>query len=212
MKEHAMLQSILRFSAIGATAALVIASTSPARAGQTPAGRTTPTAPTAQTAASAPFARVYLALRGCTSCSHCRTNIRQMVRSKSDGGEAHLASDQVEVLYAKPRTVPLRDVVRSLAENRLHDLSVVDVLFEARGSIAATKTGTTFRMAETGQSFPISIDRAVKRPADGTQVRVTALVDGWRTKDAKGSNAKGSHTQGSNGDLSLVARTIDAVN
>ena len=207
-----MLQSILRFSAIGATAALVIASNSPARAGQAPAGRTTPTTPTAQAAASAPFARVYLALRGCTSCSHCRTNIRQMVRSKSDGGEAHLASDQVEVLYAKPRTVPLRDVVRSLAENRLHDLSVVDVLFEARGSIAATKTGTTFRMAETGQSFPISIDRAVKRPADGTQVRVTALVDGWRTKDAKGSNTKGSHTQGSNGDLSLVARTIDAVN
>jgi hypothetical protein len=209
------LKSILRFSAIGVTTALVIASTPPARAGQAPAGHTTPTAPTAptaQAAANAPFARVYLALRGCTSCSHCRTNIRQMVRSKSDGGQAHLASDQVEVLYPKPRTVPLREVVRSLAENRLHDLTVVDVLFEARGSIAATKTGTTFRMAETGQSFPISIDRAVKRPADGTRVRVTALVDGWRTKDGKGANAKGSNGKGSNGDLSLVARTIDVVN
>ena len=189
-----MLRSILRSTAITATAALVLASIPrPGAAGQPPSTHG------AQAAADAPFARVYLALRGCTSCSHCRTNIRQMVRSKSDGGEARLASDQVEVRYSKPRTVPLRDVVRSLAENRLHDLSVVDVLFEARGSITDTRTGMTFRMAETGQSFPISIDRAVKRPADGTPVRVTALVDGWRTK-------------GSKGDLSLVARSIEAVN
>ena len=194
-----MLRSILRHSAIGAAAALAIATTtSPVPAGQAPAGKSTHAAQAA-TAAPAPFARVYLALRGCTSCSHCRTNIRQMVKSKSDGGEARLSADQVEVSYPKPRTVPLRDVVRSLAENRLHDLSVVDVLFEAKGSIAATKSGTTFRMAETGQSFPISIDRAVKRPADGTQVRVTALVDGWRAKGAKN-------------DLSLVARSIEAVN
>jgi hypothetical protein len=201
MKEPTMLRSILRSSAIGAAVALAIASTvSRVPAGQAPAGHSTHSAHAL--AADAPFARVYLALRGCTSCSHCRTNIRQMVKSKSDGGEASLANDQVEVRYPKPRTVPLRDVVRSLAENRLHDLSVVDVLFEAKGSIAATKSGTTFRMAETGQSFPISIDRAVKRPADGTQVRVTALVDGWREKGAKGSS----------GDLSLVARSIEAVN
>ena len=194
-----MLRSILRHSAIGAAAALAIATTtSSVPAGQAPAGKSTHAAQAA-TAAPTPFARVYLALRGCTSCSHCRTNIRQMVKSKSDGGEARLSADQVEVSYPKPRTVPLRDVVRSLAENRLHDLSVVDVLFEAKGSIAATKSGTTFRMAETGQSFPISIDRAVKRPADGTQVRVTALVDGWRAKGAKN-------------DLSLVARSIEAVN
>src|SRR5688500_5647161 len=176
MKEPTMLRSILRSIAItGAAAFLVAATASPGTSGQAPAASAAQTVP-----ANDPFARVYLALRGCTSCSHCRTNIRQMVRSKSDGGEARLASDQVEVRYPKPRTVPLRDVVRSLAENRLHDLSVVDVLFEAKGSIAASKAGTTFRMAETGQSFPISIDRAVKRPADGTQVRVTALVNGWR--------------------------------
>lgn len=188
-----MPRSILRSTAIAGAAAFLVAATAPpGTAAQAP-----PAAHAAQAApANDPFARVYLALRGCTSCSHCRTNIRQMVRSKSDGGEARLASDQVEVRYPKPRTVPLRDVVRSLAENRLHDLSVVDVLFEAKGSIAASKTGTTFRMAETGQSFPISIDRAVKRPADGTPVRVTALVNGWRQK----------------GDLSLVARTIETVN
>ena len=195
-----MLRSIFRSTAITAAAALMVAASAPlGTAGQAPHSEHAAHASTAATANDA-FARVYLALRGCTSCSHCRTNIRQMVKSKSDGGEARLASDQVEVRYSTPRTVPLRDVVRSLAENRLHDLSVVDVLFEAKGSIAATKAGTTFRMAETGQSFPISIDRAVKRPADGTQVRVTALVDGWRTKDAKG------------GDLSLVARSIQAVN
>jgi hypothetical protein len=183
MKEPtAMFRSILRSIAI--PAALLAGIASLAEAG--------PASPPPD----APFARVYLALRGCTSCSHCRTNIRQMVRAKSEGGEAWLASDQVEVRYPTARTVPLRDVVRSLAENRLHDLSVVDVLFEARGSIAATKEGTTFRMAETGQPFPILIDRAVKRPADGTPVRVTALVDGWRKK----------------GDVSLVAKTIEAVN
>ena len=177
-----MLHSILRCTAVVAAALAVIASSAEAGPASAPP--------------DAPFARVYLALRGCTSCSHCRTNIRQMVRSKSEGGEAWLASDQVEVRYPAPRTVPLRDVVRSLAENRLHDLSVVDVLFEAKGSIAATKGGTTFRLAETGQAFPIMIDRAVKRPADGTPVRVTALVEGWRKK----------------GEVSLVARTIEAVN
>ena len=187
-----MLRTIFCSSAIAAAALVAAVSTAPQ--GATAAPRAAHAAQAAPM--DVPFARVYLALRGCTSCSHCRTNIRQMVRSKSDGGEARLASDQVEVRYPKPRPVPLRDVVRSLAENRLHDLSVVDVLFEARGSIAATKTGTTFRMAETGQSFPISIDRAVRRPADGTPVRVTALVDGWRRK----------------GDLSLVARSIQAVN
>jgi len=35
----------------------------------------------------------------------------------------------------------------------------------------------------------------VRRPADGTAVRVTAVVDGWRTKDKSG--------------LSLYARTIE---
>ena len=198
-----MLRSLIRSTTITGAAAFLVAASAPlGTAGQAPpAGHGTHGSHAAAQAAPAsdPFARVYLALRGCTSCSHCRTNIRQMVKSKSDGGEARLASDQVEVRYPKPRPVPLRDVVRSLAENRLHDLSVVDVLFEAKGSIAATKTGATFRMAETGQSFPISIDRAVKRPADGTPVRVTALVDGWRTKGAKG-------------DLSLVARSIEAVN
>jgi hypothetical protein len=183
MKElTAMFRSILRSTAVTAGLLAVIASFADAGPASSPP--------------DAPFARVYLALRGCTSCSHCRTNIRQMVRSKSDGGETRLASDQVEVRYAAPRTVPLRDVVRSLAENRLHDLSVVDVLFEAKGSIAATKGGTTFRMAGTGQAFPITIDRAVKRPADGTPVRVTALVDGWRKK----------------GDVSLVAKTFEVVN
>lgn len=183
-----MSHSMLRSTVIAAAAVFVIG-------GAADNGAAAPRSAAASTP-DAPFARVYLALRGCTSCSHCRTNIRQMVRSQSDGGETRLANDQVEVRYAKPRTVPLRDVVRSLAENRLHDLSVVDVLFEARGSIAPSKAGTTFRMAETGQSFPISIDPAVKRPADGTQVRVTALVNGWRQK----------------GDLSLVARAIETAN
>jgi len=142
---------------------------------------------------SAPFARVYLALRGCTSCSHCRTTIRQMVRSATQGGEMRFSEDRVEVRYATPRQVPLRQVIRSLADNRLHDLSVVDVLFEARGTFATAKNGgATFTLAETGQTFPLSIGSAVARPADGSPVRLVALVNGWRENAA----------------LSLVAREM----
>ncbi len=142
---------------------------------------------------AAPFARVYLAIRGCTSCSHCRTSIRQMVRSNGQGGEARIRDDQVEVRYATPRIVPLREVIRSLAENRLHDLSLVDVLFEARGAMATAKDGSaTFTLPETGQTFPIALAPSVGRPPQGAPVRLTAVVDGWRK----------------NGEISLVAREV----
>jgi hypothetical protein len=142
-----------------------------------------------------PFARVYLALRGCTSCSHCRTSIRQMVRSNAGtGSEATFGDDKVEVRYAAPRQVPLRDVIRSLAQSRLHDLNVVDVLFEATGTVASDAKGVArFVIAGTGQSFPISLQN-VRLPRPGTSVRVVALVEGWRSKGA----------------LSLVAREVKA--
>ena len=144
-------------------------------------------------AAPPPFAKVYLALRGCTSCDHCRTTIRQMTKGSAQGGETHVNGSQVEVLYAKPRVVPLREVIKSLAENRLHDLDLVDVLFEANGSIAKGADGTLrFTMAETGQSFPVSVAPQMERPADGRSVRLVAVVDGWRAK----------------GDLTLVAREV----
>jgi hypothetical protein len=143
--------------------------------------------------AAPPFARVYLATRGCMSCSHCRTSIRQMLRPRTKGADTKFGDDQIEVTYAAPQAVPLRDVIRSLADNRLHDLSLVDVLFEARGTIATAQGGgATFALAETGQSFPLVIDRSLSRPPDGTPVRLTAVVDGWRKK----------------GTLSLTAREI----
>ena len=146
--------------------------------------------------ASAPFARVYLALRGCTSCSHCRTTIRQMARAGSSGGEARVSSDAVEVRYAKPRLVPLRDVIRRLAENRLHDLTLVDVLFEAEGTIATTPAGaTTFTLKGTGQSFPLDLAPSLARPGGGAPVRLTATVEGWRDR----------------GGLTLVAREIHGI-
>lgn len=145
--------------------------------------------------APAPFARVYMALRGCTSCAHCRTTIRQMTRGSAKGGETRVDGDQVEVLYAKPRVVPLRDVIRSLADNRLHDLSLVDVLFEAKGVIEKGSDGALkFTLAETGQVFPISLADHVKIPASGRPVRLVALVEGWREKGA----------------LTLVARDVQA--
>jgi hypothetical protein len=133
----------------------------------------------------APFARVFLALRGCTSCSHCRTTIRQMVRSTAPGGEMKFSDDRVEVRYATPRQVPLRQVIRSLADNRLHDLSVVDVLFEARGTFATAKNGSAiFTLTETGQTFPLSISDSLARPAEGSSIRLVALVNGWRENAA----------------------------
>jgi hypothetical protein len=114
-----------------------------------------------------------------------------MVNSNSAGGETRLSADQVEVRYAAPRSIPLRGVIRSLAENRLHDLNLVDVLFEGLGTLSTAADGTArFVLAGTGQTFPVEIDRAVKRPADGKPVRLMAVVDGWREK----------------GNLSLTAR------
>jgi hypothetical protein len=98
-------------------------------------------------AGSPPFARVYLALRGCTSCSHCRTTIRQMVRSQA-----------------------------------------------GRAGDARVDGAARFTLRGTRQSFPVSIDRAVRRPPDGAPVRLTALVEGWREK----------------GEISLVARQVRA--
>ncbi len=140
-----------------------------------------------------PFARVYLALRGCTSCAHCRTAIRQMARSSSEGGEARVSTDAVEVRYATPRPIPLRAVIRRLAENRLHDLSLIDVLFEANGTIASGPEGDVFTLRGTNQSFPVSLNPALRRPVGPGPVRLTALVEGWRGK----------------GDLRLVARELN---
>ena len=142
------------------------------------AGPRAPEAPT-------PFARVYLALRGCTSCSHCRTTIRQMARAASNGGQARVSSDAVEVRYMKPGLVPLRDVIGRLAENRLHDLTLIDVLFEAEGTIGTTSAGTTtFTLKGTGQSFPLDLAPSLPRPGGGTPVRLIAAVEGWREKGA----------------------------
>jgi hypothetical protein len=140
-----------------------------------------------------PFAKVYLALRGCTSCAHCRTTIRQMAKGSAKGGEARVNGDQVEVLYPKPRVVPLRGVIKALAENRLHDLNLVDVLFEASGSFAkASDGGLQFALAETGQTFPVTLPPRTERPADGQEVRLVAVVEGWRGQ----------------GGLTLIAREI----
>ena len=178
------------------TAAALLAVTLLAGAGPSAdaAGRAAPKPGARAEREAAPFARVYLALRGCTSCSHCRTSIRQMVRSSAQGAETKVSDDRVEVRYMTARSVPLRDVIRSLAGNRLHDMSVVDVLFEATGTLGIGKDGVgRFVIADTGQSFPISV-QGVPLPASGASVRVVALVQGWRDK----------------GNLSLIAREVKA--
>jgi len=180
-------------ASVGAALILIAASAgmaAPSGAGGR-AGAGKPSVAAQPTKTDPPFARVYLAVRGCMSCSHCRTAVRQMVRSNAGGGEARLGDDQVEVRYVTPRAVPLREVIRSLAESRLHDLSLVDVLFEARGTIGLSEDGSaTFALAETGQSFPLVIDRALARPAGGRPVRLTAVVDGWRRKGTLSLSAR----------------------
>ncbi len=157
-----------------------VASTSTVTSVPPPAVKATPS-PASN--AAPPFARVYLATRGCMSCSHCRTNIRQMLKPKTKGADTKLGDDQIEVTYPTPQNVPLRDVIRSLADNRLHDLGLVDVLFEAGGTIRTAPDGAVlFEIAETGQPFPLSIDGSTARPADGTPVRLTSRVEGWRDK------------------------------
>jgi hypothetical protein len=165
----------------------------PARAADAPKAAPSPQA--APAATPAPFAKVYLALRGCTSCAHCRATIRRMAKGSASGGEAVVHDDQVEVRYAKPRAVPLRDVIRGLAQNRLHDLELVDVLFEATGTIANdARGGLRFTLAETGQSFAVRVPDSLSRPPGGRPVRLTAVVDGWRESGA----------------LTLVARELRA--
>jgi len=116
-----------------------------------------------------------------------------MTNGNAKGGETRVNGDRVEVSYAKPRLLPLRDVIKSLSENRLHDLDLVDVLFEANGSIAKGQDGVLrFTLAETGQAFTVTVNDAVRRPADGREVRLVAVVDGWRGK----------------GGLTLVAREV----
>jgi hypothetical protein len=185
-----------RLSHGGALAGAILALVLSSAPSSSSAGITTrSSAPPKARVETTPFARVYLALRGCTSCSHCRTSIRQMVRSNAGtGSEATFGDDKVEVRYAAPRQVPLRDVIRSLAQSRLHDLNVVDVLFEATGTVASDAKGVArFVIAGTGQSFPISLQN-VRLPRPGTSVRVVALVEGWRSKGA----------------ISLVAREVKA--
>jgi len=88
------------------------------------------------------------------------------------------------VTYAKPTPIPLREVIGRLAENRLHDLTLVDVLFEAEGTITTTPAGATFTLRGTDQSFPLALTPALSKRASGAPVRLTAVVEGWREKGA----------------------------
>ncbi len=178
---------LLRLRALAAGTALLLLCTSLSQETSASPARVAAKAPSpaAKASAEAPFARVFLALRGCTSCAQCRTSIRQMVRANAKGGEAAFGEDKVEVRYATARTVPLREVIRSLAQSRLHDLSVVDVLFEATGTVTTGADGAQrFVIAGTGQSFPIAPAAGVRLPAGDEPLRMLALVDGWRGKGA----------------------------
>lgn len=130
-------------------------------------------------AATAPFARVALALRGCSSCSHCRSTIRQAAKSVAASGRVAVGGDQVEVTFDRPQKIPLDAVIRRLAANGLHDLTVLDVLFDAEGSVEKTPSGLLFRLRETEQSFPLRVTEFQQEPPIGEPLRLRTVVQGW---------------------------------
>ena len=139
------------------------------------------TTPPSATALGTPFARVYLAMKGCTSCAACRAAIRQMAAGQVEGGETTLEDDHLEISYQTPTEIPLAAVIDRIATNRLHDLNVVDVLFEARGSIRrATDGSTVFALEGTSQSFALALG-SVQVPESST-ITLTARVTGWRER------------------------------
>ena len=140
---------------------------------------------TATIAPIAPFAKVYLALKGCTSCAACRSTIRQMTKGAAKDGKVSLPGDGVEVRYAKPTTIPLKKVVGNLAKNRLHDLKLVDVLFDASGQIHADSSGSLlFTIETTGQQYSISIPAGVSAPPRDEPLRLSAVLRGLRASNS----------------------------
>ena len=136
--------------------------------------------------ASQPFARVYLALQGCTSCAACRSVIRQMTKGAAKEGNVSLPTDAVEVTYAEPTTIPLKKVVGNLARNRLHNLKLVDVLFDASGKISEAGDGAlVFTMATTGQQYEVSLPEGLDAPDSSKSLRISAIVQGWRGKGSE---------------------------
>lgn len=132
----------------------------------------------------APFARVALALRGCSSCSHCRSTIRQATKSVADNGKVQVGGDQVEVVFERPQQVPLDAVIRRLSANGLHDLTLLDVLFDTEGVVEQTDSGLRFRLRETGQSFSLQIPEFQKAPPLGEMLRLRTVVRGWNAPGA----------------------------
>jgi hypothetical protein len=178
--------TVAAIASVGLAAALA-ATSGPVRAGapESPApGAPASVGSETGVRVQAPFARIYLALRGCTSCAACRDAIRRMAQGSAPGGDVSLPRDAVEVRYEEPESIPLAEVVRGLAKNRLHDLEVVDVLFEAEGTISRRENGDrVFTLRVTNQAFPLAAGLHASLPGEETPVRLEALVTGWRDDD-----------------------------
>lgn len=137
----------------------------------------------AQTSEAAPFARVALALRGCSSCSNCRSTIRQTAKAASQSDSVKVGADDVEVIYRAPQSIPLREVVDRLANNGMHDLTLVDVLFDTEGELKREANGElTFSLRETHQSFPFKVTDSQKVPQIGKPLHLRTVVRGWENK------------------------------
>lgn len=134
--------------------------------------------------AAKPFAKVYLALQGCISCAACRSVIRQMTKGAAKDGKVSLPSDAVEISYDKPTEIPLKKVVGNLAKNRLHNLKLVDVLFDVSGKVKADSDGSLmFTIETTGQKFALSTPEGLDAPPENKELRLSAVVEGWRGSD-----------------------------
>lgn len=137
----------------------------------------------AEAATTLPFARVALALRGCSSCSHCRSTIRQTTKAAAASGNVQVASDAVEIVFPNPTTLKLDEIVGRLASSGLHDLSVLDVLLDAEGVVGKSGEGDFFlKLRGTEQRFSLRVPEFSKAPPLGEPIRLRTVVQGWDKK------------------------------
>ena len=131
------------------------------------------------------FARVMLALKGCSSCAHCRTNLRQALKEGSKAQKVSLGNGKVEMVFSQPSTLDIHGIVTSMGTMGMKDLEAVDVLVEMNGRIE-TKHGIKVFVADsTGQELTLDIaeDTAGLLGHTGVHVWIKAVAQGWERKD-----------------------------
>ena len=125
------------------------------------------------------FAKISLALKGCSSCGSCKTNLRQTLKASSKAEKVSLKGNgKVEMVYLSPQMLNIRDIVKSMGVLGMKDSSVVDVLLEATGKLEKKKDEVYFILEKTGQEFLIE-HAPVSALGEASAMHLKAVVKGW---------------------------------